>query len=81
MFLGLPLVRESVQTKSRDYGSDDDEDEDTGLDYMTRSSAYVQSSHLMELDLGDPKTELFLADPEKSMKVFFSSHFRTQGNF
>ncbi|KZV66969.1 hypothetical protein PENSPDRAFT_654492 [Peniophora sp. CONT] len=83
MYLGLPLNRDSIQTKSRDYSMDEeDEDSDTGFDDMeiTATHAPEPPSHLVELVLGDPKTESFLEDPEKSMKVFFSSHFRKQGN-
>ena len=57
---------------------DEDEDEDTGYDMPY--TARPPSPRFMELELGDPRTEAFLEDPEQNMKVFFSSHFRKQGN-
>ena len=81
-YLGLPLIREDKQAKSKDYmADDDDEDSDDGLDVnMAPVAPGPPSSQLVEIDLADPQTELFLDDPEKSMKIFFSSHFRTHGN-
>jgi hypothetical protein len=47
----------------------------------TRTRNKTEPARLAELwaSTGEPLLERFLDDPEKSIKIFFSSHFREKG--